>query len=277
MKLEVPLKADRLAQIALVVLVGLLVISILGLFLPFLDPRSSVGPRLEAPSLQYWFGTDNLGRSLLPRVVEGIRTTFLISLAAVLASTVLATLIGMTSAVLGGIVDQIVVRAADAFFAFPAVLLAILIATIIGAGPTAAAVAIVIITLPLMVRVVRGAALTVTDRDFITSSYVGGASTTRLVLRHIVPNVAGVVVVQATYAASVAMLTEGAMSFLGFGVLPPSASLGSLVQEGSVYLTVAPWLALIPGIVLALAILSVNLVGDGLRDHLDPRSERALA
>jgi peptide/nickel transport system permease protein len=272
-----PLQRDRAAQIALVVLVLLTLACLVVPFLPGQDSRATVGPRLASPSSSHWFGTDELGRSLFPRVAEGLRTTFLISVAAVLSSTVVATVLAVLSSLYGGVIDRIVVRLADAFFAFPATLLAILVSTIMGGGQAAAIVSISIITFPLILRVVRSASLAVVDRDFITSSWIGGASATRIGITHVIPNVAGVVVVQATYAASVAMLTEGGLSFLGFGVRPPQASLGSLVQQGSVYVTIAPWMALIPGAVLAIAIMAVNLLGDGLRDALDPRAERGLS
>lgn len=269
-------KTDPLPLAGGVMLAVLVLMSLLPFVLPGVDARSTVGPRLSEPSGSWWFGTDQLGRSILPRVLEGIRTTMLISLAAVVVATTLATVIAVFGVVMGGWVDQVVVRTADALFAFPAVLLAIVIATVVGPGSVSAAIAIVVITTPLMVRAIRSGAVRIIDRDFVTTSYVGGASRLRIATRQVVPNIAGLVVVQATYSASIAMLTEGALSFLGFGVQAPDASLGSLVQEGNVYLTIAPWVTLIPGAVLAVAILSVNLVGDGLRDALDPRTVRTL-
>lgn len=267
---------DRLTLAGGAMLILLVVLSLLPLVLPGLDARLTVGPRLSEPSGSWWFGTDQLGRSIVPRVLEGIRTTMLISIAAVIVATVLATSIAVLGVVMGGWVDQVVVRTADALFAFPAVLLAIVIATVVGPGSLSAAIAIIVITTPLMVRAIRAGAVRIIDRDFVTTSYVGGASRLRIATHHVVPNIAGLVVVQATYSASIAMLTEGALSFLGFGVQAPDASLGSLVQEGNVFLTIAPWVTLIPGAVLAVAILSVNLVGDGLRDALDPRTVRTL-
>jgi peptide/nickel transport system permease protein len=132
------------------------------------------------------------------------------------------------------------------------------------------------VTLPLMVRVVRAATLTIADRDFVVTAEVGGASLARLLFIHVLPNIAGPLIVQATYALSVAMLVESGLSFLGLGMQPPDASLGSLVSQGNLYLVFAPWLVFAPGAVLALAILSVNLLGDGLRDMVDPRVQRLL-
>ncbi|QJU56345.1 ABC transporter permease (plasmid) [Herbiconiux sp. KACC 21604] len=271
-----PFPGDPLARIGLVVLALILLISVGALLVPGLDSQSIAGPRFSPPTSQWLLGTDALGRDLLPRLIEATRTTVLISVAAVLVSTVIAIVLGITAAVVGGAVDQVIMRLADGLFAFPAILLGILVSAIVGAGAFAAIFSIIVITLPLMMRVFRGASQAVTHRDFVSSASVGGASRWRIAVRHILPNITGPIIVQATYAASLAMLIEGALSFLGFGVVPPAASLGSLVQEGSVYLTVNPSLALVPGFVLAAAILAVNLVGDGLRNTFEPRTERAL-
>jgi peptide/nickel transport system permease protein len=277
MKFRASLRADPLAGIALVVLILLVLVSVGALLIPGLDGRVIVGARLQTPSWAAPLGTDSLGRNMLPRLLEGVRTTVLISAVAVVVSTALAAVLGIAAGLVGGAVDAVVMRLADGLFAFPAVLLGIVVSAIVGSGPPAAVVSIIIITLPLMLRIFRSATVDVVHLDFITASTVGGAGRVRLAVRHIAPNVAGSIAVQATYAASVAMLVEGAISFLGFGVVPPGASLGSLVQDGAIYLTVAPWLALAPGAVLAIAILCVNLVGDAMRDTLEPREERALS
>ena len=276
-RIHLPFRRDPLARIGLVLLIALLAVCLLSLVLPGLDGTSTVGARFEPPSWTFPLGTDALGRDLLPRLIEATRTTVFISVVAVTLSTLLATAIGIAAGLMGGPVEVLSMRIADGLFAFPAMLLSILVATIVGAGEVAAIASIFIITLPLMMRVFRGATRDVVHRDFVTASAVGGAGGLRIAVRHVLPNIGGAVAVQATYAASVAMLIEGGLSFLGFGVVPPAASLGSLVQEGSAYLTVYPWLALVPGAVLAAAILSVNLVGDGLRDALDPRDERSMS
>jgi peptide/nickel transport system permease protein len=221
-------------------------------------------------------GTDSLGRSLVPRVLQGLGTTFLLATGAVLVSVIFGTLLGIVAGYVGGILDEAVVRAADVLFSFPAILLAILVAAITGPGAPAAVASIILVTIPLLTRVVRAATLVIADRDFVIAARVEGAGLPRIVLRHLLPNVAGPAVVQATYAVSVGMLVEGGISFLGLGVQPPQASLGSLLREGSIYLTIAPWVALAPGLLLAFAILSVNLLGDGLRDSLEPREVRRL-
>ncbi|WP_205717538.1 ABC transporter permease [Actinomadura soli] len=257
---------------SLVVLLGLLAVAVLGPWLPLGDPAAvNVGPRLAAPSGEWWTGTDSLGRSVLPRLVEGIRTTFLLAGVAVMGTVALGVALGMLAAYYRGPIAELIIRGADVLFAFPSLLLAILLVAITGPGAPGAVISIVLICSPLMVRVVRAASLSVVGRDFVVAARVGGAGPVRILLVHVLPNVAGTAVVQATYALSVGMLIESGLSFLGLGLQPPNASLGSLVHEGAVYLPIAPWLVLIPGALLALAIMAVNLVGDGLRDALDVR------
>jgi peptide/nickel transport system permease protein len=270
--LGVPFAGDVLSRAGLALLVVFVLVGLFGGWLPLGDPQAvSVGPRLGAPSGEWLAGTDSLGRSVLPRLVEGVRTTFLLAAVAVVLTALVSVVLGMVAAYFGGVVGELITRGADVLFAFPSLLLAILLVAITGPGALGAVIAIVLICSPLMVRVVRAASLTVVGRDFVTASRVGGAGPVRVLLVHVLPNVAGPAVVQATYALSVGMLIESGLSFLGLGLQPPEASLGSLVHEGAVYLPIAPWLVLIPGALLALAIMAVNLVGDGLRDRLDVR------
>ena len=206
------------------------------------------------PSAQFLFGTDELGRDYLPRVVEGIGATFLLSSIAVVITAVIGTFLGIAAGYLGGFVDSVIARCADVLFAFPALLFGLLAAAVIGPGNTSAIVVISTATLPLFIRVIRSVSLAVAEREFVVSSVIAGASTLRVMGVHILPNILGAAIVQLTYALSIGMLIESGLSFLGLGVQPPNASLGSLLRLGSVYLTVAPWLVLIPGVVLALAI-----------------------
>ena len=270
-------RGDPLTAAAAAILTLLVFVGAIGPFLPLGDPTAiAVGPRLAAPAAEWPLGTDELGRSNLPRVVEAIGTTFLLATLAVLATAVVGTLAGLAAGYTGGVVDVLVMRLADVLFSFPPLLLAILIAAVLGTGRFSAIVAISLITLPLFVRVVRAVTLSVAERDFVVAAEVGGAPYRRVLLVHLLPNVAGATIVQLTYAISVGMLIESAVSFLGLGVQPPDASLGSLLRLGAVYLQIAPWLVFAPGLLLTLAILSVNLLGDGLRDRLDPLKGRSL-
>jgi peptide/nickel transport system permease protein len=272
--IRIPFHGDPLAQagtIALVVLVGF---SILGLTTNiFGSPTTLGGPALSVPGPGHALGTDQLGRSLMPRVVAGIHVTILLSAFAVMIAATIGSLLGLLSGYFKGLMDEIVPRLADLMFSFPAILLAIMISAILKPGTPSAIAAIVIVTLPVMIRVVRAATLTVAEQDFVIQARIAGAGLGRILALHLLPNVASVIVVQAAYSISFGMIIESGISFLGLGVQPPEASLGSLLHDGRVYLSIAPWLVFVPGLVLAITILSVNLVGDGLRRTIDPLIE----
>jgi peptide/nickel transport system permease protein len=258
-------------------IVALGILGVFGTTLLNADPRQiGLAPRLAPPSTDWWFGTDPLSRALLPRVLDGIRATFVLSVTAVVATTLIGTSLGLLAGYVGGLVDQVIGRAADVLFAFPAILLALLVSAVLGFGAASTILSIVFVALPLMVRVVRAATLILAKREFVEAAKVVGASPARVLLIHLLPNVSGALAVQVSYACGAAMLIEGGLSFLGLGVQPPESSLGSLVREGSAYLSIAPWLSIAPGTVLGLAIIAVNLVGDGLRDHMDPLQPRRL-
>jgi peptide/nickel transport system permease protein len=270
-------RIDGLSLFGLMTLGILLFLGIFGPLLPLGDPtRIAARPRLDAPSLQFPFGTDELGRDFLPRVVQGIRATFLLSAIAVAITAMIGTLLGLMAGYLGRTTDQAIARGADILFAFPALVAGLLVAAVIGPGQVSAIAVISIATLPLFIRVVRSVTLGVAGRGFVTAAEVAGASALRVMLVHLLPNVMGAVMVQLTYALSIGMIIESALSFLGLGVQPPDASLGSLLRQGSGYLTIAPWMVLSAGVVLSLAIMSVNLVGDAVRDALEPLKGRPL-
>jgi peptide/nickel transport system permease protein len=270
-------RLDALSQAALVLLILIVLVGAFGHLLPIGDPEEiAAGPRLSPPSWEFLLGTDELGRSFLPRVVHGIRTTFLVSAMAVLATALLGTIVGMLSAYFGGFIDTVTMRLADVMFAFPAIVLGLLISALLGPGIFPAVLVISFVTLPLFVRLVRAVTLSVAAREFVVAAEVAGASTARILLLHLLPNVAGAVVVQLTYALSIGMLVESGLSFLGLGTQPPDASLGSLLRLGAVYVGIAPWLVMSSGLLLSLSIASVNLTGDGLRDAIDPLRGRAL-
>jgi len=268
---------DRLTGAAGLALVVLVLMGVFGSMLPLGDPTAiGVGPRLGPPTGELPLGTDELGRSYLPRVVQGIRVTFLIASIAVMLTAALGTLIGMMSAYVRGWVDALIMRLADVMFAFPALILGLLVAALIGPGDVSVVTVITAATLPLFIRVVRAVTLSLAERGFVVAAEVAGASRMRVMIVHLLPNITGAVLVQLTYALSVGMLIESGLSFLGLGIQPPYASLGSLLRTGAVYLTIAPWMVFSSGVVLSLAIMSVNLVGDGLRDMLDPLRGRSL-
>lgn len=269
------MKLDWLTKTGLACLATIVVVSVAGTMFGG-QPDDLVGTRLAPPGGEWLLGTDQLGRSLLPRLFEGIVTTLLLSTVAVLVTALLATLLGLVAGYWGGWVSEIVLRLVEVLYSFPTIVLAILVAAVIGPGLTATVCSIVMITIPLMTRLVRAAAVTVSQRDYVTSAVISGARWPRILFRHILPNVSGTVAVQGTYALSMGILVEGGLSFLGFGVQVPQSSLGSLIQQGIPYLLTAPWLVISPGIVIIVAILSINVIGDGLRDSLEPRKARSL-
>jgi peptide/nickel transport system permease protein len=268
---------DGLTKTAMWTLTVLFLSAVLGSLLGLGgSPTDIVGARLSPPSLAFPAGTDSIGRSLLPRLLQGITTTLLLSLVAVAVTAVIATFCGIVAGYRGGKTGGTIMRVGDILYAFPAIVLAILIAAVVGPGIIAAIASIVLVTVPLMTRMVGQATRQVVERDFITSAVISGVTSRTIMTRHVLRNVAGTIAVQGTYALSVAILVEGGLSFLGYGVQPPASSLGLLVQEGTVYMVTAPWLIITPGAVLVIAILAINLIGDALRDRFDPREARRL-
>lgn len=267
---------DGLAKGAAVALALLFLAAVLGqLFGLGGNPTAIVGPRLAPPGPEWPLGTDSLGRSLVPRLLQGVTTTLVLSFLAVALTAVLSTVFGIIAGYRGGVVGGLVMRIGDILYAFPALVLAILVAAIVGPGYVAALASIVLVTVPLMTRMVGAASRAVARREFITSAIVGGVSAPRIMVRHILRNVSGTIAVQGTYALSVAILVEGGLSFLGYGVQLPGSSLGLLVQEGAVYMVKAPLLLLAPGLLMVLAILCINLIGDSLSDRFEPREVRS--
>ncbi|MGW6456591.1 ABC transporter permease [Streptomyces sp. NPDC055078] len=240
------------------------------------SPQATVGARLTPPGGDHPLGTDNLGRSVLPRLLQGIGTTLLLSSLAVLCTAVISTALGIVAGYRGGRTAGLIMRLGEVLYSFPAIVLAVLVAAVIGPGRTAALASIVLVTVPLMTRMVGTAARSVARRDFVVAARISGVPAVTVMRRHILANVSGTIAVHGTYALSVGILVEGGLGFLGYGVQLPDASLGLLIQEGTLYMVNAPWLVIAPGVVLVLAIVSINLIGDSLRDRFEPRETRSL-
>lgn len=225
---------------------------------------------LQGPNGTYWFGTDQFGRDIFSRSIDGMRR----SLSVALLSVGLATLFGVTLGVVGGYlgrwIDNIVVRTSDVIFAFPAILLALAIVNSLGNSWIDTSVAIAIVYTPIFIRVARGPVLSVKEMDYIMSARVLGYSSPRILGRHIMPNVFAPIVVQVALSLSWAILTESGLSFLGLGTQPPDASLGLMVSEAQALAAFAWWSLAFPSIFITIVVIGLNLVGDGLRDALDP-------
>lgn len=224
-----------------------------------------------APSREYPMGTDYLGRSVLARLASGMRVSMAIALLAAGMAAAIGAMIGLISGYAGGVTDEVIGRLADILFAFPTMLLGLLIVMVLEPGLPALVATILVVTLPIFVRVARGPTLGAKSAEYVTAARVGGATTRRIVFRHILPNLSGPLLVQTTVSLSVALIAEGALSFLGLGVQPPQPSLGSLLRDGKTYMELAPWTMLFPALTLAGLILAINLLGDELQAVIDPR------
>lgn len=230
--------------------------------------------RLLGPSHRYWFGTDQFGRDIFSRCLEGMKVSLRVSLLAVAAAGVVGTVAGIAAGFFGGVVDAIVMRLADILFAFPAILLALAIVSALGSGWFNTSIAIAIVYVPIFARVARGPVLALREADFVRAGRVLGFSSPRLLFRHILPNVAAPVIVQVTLSLSWAILTESSLSFLGLGTQPPEASLGLMVSDSRALAADYWWTLVFPAAAITLAVVGLNLLGDGLRDALDPTRAR---
>jgi peptide/nickel transport system permease protein len=236
------------------------------------DPlRQDVLARLKGPSLAHWLGTDQFGRDILARILVGARTSLLVSGAAVGLALIAGGFLGLMAAYYRGIFDRVVMRAMDIVFAFPVMLLAIGIVAVLGPGSFTAAIAIAVVYTPIFARLIRAPALVVAASDYVTTARAIGASDARIMLRHILPNLASVILVQTSLLLSAAILVEASLSFLGLGTQPPTPSLGLMLAEGRNVLLLSPWSAVFSGLAILLLAFGLNLLGDVLRDTLDPR------
>lgn len=228
--------------------------------------------RLKGPSATYWMGTDLLGRDTMSRLMKGIGQSFTIAFSSVALATLAGTIIGLVAAWWGHLWDGVLMRSMDVLLAFPAILLAMLIVAIAGAGTWTSIAAIAIVYTPIFARVVRGPALSLKQRDFVDAARTFGSSQGFILTRHLLLNLVAPLTVQVTLALAWALLTEAGLSFLGLGTQPPAPSLGVMLSESKNLMTQAPWLMLFPGLAIMLGILGFNLFGDALRDILDPRT-----
>jgi len=225
----------------------------------------------KAPSPQHWFGTDELGRDVFARVVYGARLSLSVGFLAILFASIAGTFFGIVSGFLGGWIDEIIMRLVDAMLALPFLVLAIVVAAVLGPSLQNTILAIAIVSLPGFARIARGEVLAVKERDFVQAANALGAGVPRTLLRHILPNISGPLIVQVTLGVAQAILTESSLSFLGLGVQPPTPAWGVMLNTAKGYLDIAPWMALFPGLAIFLAVLGLSLLGDGLREAFNPR------
>ena len=257
-------------------LLALIVMAILAPIIATNDPFK-IAPvnRLRPPSERWWFGTDQFGRDVFSRTVYGARVSLIVGLSVAAFSSLLGLALGIACGYFRK-VDGIVMRIMDGLMAIPSILLAIALITLTRPGLCIVIVAIVIPEVPRVVRVVRAVVLSIRSQPYIESAIAGGTKNTKLLLRHVLPNTLAPLIVQSTYVCASAMLIEAGLSFLGAGVPPEVPSWGNIIAQGRTFFQIAPWTIMIPGAFLAVTVLAVNLLGDGLRDRLDPRLARRL-
>ena len=261
-----------LGAVSALFLLFAIVVAFLGPYLGTGDPEA-IHPTASfaGPTAEYPMGGDYLGRSVLSRLVSGLRISLALSASSALLAATLGTTLGLIAGYFGGVLDELVMRFTDVLFAFPVILLGLLAAMVLQPGIPGVVVTIVVATIPIFCRVARGPTLSVRATEYTVSARVIGASPARILFRYILPNVSTPLLVQLAFTLSGALIAEGALSFLGLGVQPPTPSLGSLLRDGKTYMEVAPWTMFFPALTLATAILAVNLLGDELQGFTDPR------
>jgi len=266
--------ANRLGVIGLVVVVALTVMALLAPYIAPFDPaKQDFSALLQPSSSVHWLGTDELGRDTLTRVMYGARISLSAGLVSVALALLVGTLLGLVSGFVGGWLDELIGRFIDALLAFPFLILAITLAAILGPSLQNTMLAIAIVTTPAFARVTRAQVLAQRELEYVQAAGALGAGSARTLLRHILPNISAALIVQTSLAIAEAVLAESTLSFLGLGVQPPTPSWGSMLNTARGYLQTAPWLALAPGVIIFATVLAFNLLGDGLRDALDPRGK----
>ncbi|WP_432486839.1 ABC transporter permease [Kineococcus sp. SYSU DK018] len=265
------------ALFALLVVTGVVVLALLDeQIAPTGNNEVDVQQRLLPPGAGHWFGTDDLGRDVLSRVVLGAKVSLQVGAVAVGFSLLAGVTVGLVAGYYGRWLDTVLMRLMDVLFAFPAILLAIAVIAILGPGTTNAMIAIGITYTPVFARVTRAAVLGVKESVFVRASRSVGVSDARMLLRHVLPNAAPPIIVQTSVSLAFAVLAEAALSFVGLGTRPPAPSWGRMLSEGRSYLEDAWWMAVFPGLAIVLLVLAFNLLGDALRDVLDPQQRSAL-
>jgi peptide/nickel transport system permease protein len=238
---------------------------------PFEPTAQSVARRLRSPSELNWLGTDQLGRDVLTRILYGYRTSLFACVIAVGIALLAGGTLGLVAAYYRGWLDRVIMRSMDVLFAFPVMLLAIGIIAVLGPQTWSAAIAIAVVYTPIFARLLRGPALVICESEYVTGARAIGASDGRIIFRHVLPNLASVVLVQTSLLLSAAILVEASLSFLGLGTQPPTPSLGLMLSEGRNFLMLSPWSAVFAGFAILFLSFGFNLLGDALRDTLDPR------
>ena len=269
------LAAFRQNKIALVGLGMLVIIVATALFADFIAPydvrTQDIRHRYQPPSFTHFMGTDEFGRDVFSRVVVGSRMSLMVGMVSISMAMVVGVLLGTYAGFKGGWIDQVLTKVIDALMTFPSLILGILVVSALGPGERNAVIAIAVAFVPRFARVARGPSIVLRENEFIMASRACGATDLRVIFCHILPNLVGEVVVMGSLWVSTAIIIEASLSFLGLGVQPPTPSWGMMIKAGVDEIQMAPWLAVFPGLAISFAVLAFNLLGDGLRDLLDPK------
>lgn len=267
-------RRNRSAMLGMVIIVFFVAVALFAPWIAGQDPlKVSFTTIRKAPSALHWFGTDELGRDLFSRMIYGARASLLAGTVSVIIALAVGVPLGLLSGYFGGWLDGIISRITEALFSIPFLILAIALAAFLGPSLTNAMIAIGVSASPLFIRLARGQVLSVRNEDYVQSTRSLGASDRRIILRHVLPNIMPALIVQATIQIAVAIIAEASLSFLGLGLQPPDPSWGSMLNTGKNFMTQAPWMSILPGCAIFLTVFGFNLLGDGLRDALDPRQE----
>lgn len=266
----------KAGAVALVVIALFAVLAVVGHWLEPHDPNvGNVVDSLSAPSGAHWLGTDDLGRDVLSRVIDGSRIALVVAVLSVVIALVIGLVIGVVAGFVGGFLDTVLTRSQDVLFAFPTLLLAIILVAVLGPGLLNASLAIAIVYIPRFARIARSSTLQIKSSEYLDAARLAGVSPLVMLVRHVVPNVLPSVIVLGALSMSTAQLAYASLAFLGLGVSPPQADWGSMLSEARNFVTSAPWMVLGPAVALVALMLSFNVLGDAIRDVLDPRSNQS--
>lgn len=267
-------KHNRSAMLGAAIVLFFVLIALFAPVIASYDPAQvSFSAIRKSPSVAHWLGTDELGRDILSRLVFGARASLLAGMCSVLIALAVGIPFGLLAGYFGGLIDGCISRATEALLSIPFLILAIALAAFLGPSLVNAMIAIGVSAAPLFIRLARGQVLSIKNEDYVQSTRSLGASNTRIVLRHILPNIMPALIVQATIMIASAIIAEASLSFLGLGLQPPNPSWGSMLNTAKNFMTQAPWMSIFPGSAIFFVVFGFNLLGDGLRDALDPRQD----
>ena len=268
------LRRNRLAMLGLALMSAILLLAVFADVIADYDTKvvgMNMVERLQTPSAKHWFGTDGYGRDVFARIIHGSRLSLSLSIISMLIAVAVGSMIGAISGYFGGRVDDVLMRLMDMLLAIPPMLMSISIVAALGRSMANLMLALALAYMPVFARVIRSSILSVKDQEFVEAARACGTSDARIILRHIIPNAVGPIIVQATLAMGSSILTISSLSFMGLGIQPPQPEWGTMLYEGRDLIRTSPYLVIFPGAAIAVSVLSLNLLGDGLRDALDPR------